>query len=544
MSKRVRTLLRVSSRQQLHEGDIPVQRAEAEQYIARQPDWVFDKEYIEKAVSAYKNSVEDREVLQQILKDARAKEFEILLAYMSDRIGRQEEYSFYVTALNQLGIEVWTIKDGQLKTREHTDKLLNFIRFWQNEGESRKTSMRVKDARREMVKAGKFAGGRAPYGYTLVPSGMVSNHGRLLKKLEIVEKDAAVVKKIYDLAVLKGMGYEKIAGTLNAEKIPAITGGEWKPGTIAGILKNPIYMGFYAINKRGGAEGVGRMDRREWIYSEKQIPELTIIPRPVWEKAQEIREARARKLNASKEQLKIPFTTKGKLALMGLVFCGYCGKKLRNGSYCNHWTTKSGEKKASFTGRYVCPEHCQECSSYGQDYLEGIVFQAAAACIRNLKKFDLYKDLEHMRRQEKAGFERELKQIEKQIRNLNLDLKTLEEKIPEAIRGEYYFSAEKLSELIKEKADCIKKLKERKKEAEKKVFETENYHNKLEKSLNLNPDWGNEFESADMEVKRMLLFALIDRITAKDGDIKIKLKIGREDFMHETPGFAVPEQRL
>ncbi len=102
-----------------------------------------------------------------------------MLAYMSDRIGRQEEYSFYVAALNQLGIEVWTIKDGQLKTREHTDKLLNFIRFWQNEGESRKTSMRVKDARREMVKAGKFPGGRAPYGYKLVPSGMVNNHGRL-----------------------------------------------------------------------------------------------------------------------------------------------------------------------------------------------------------------------------------------------------------------------------------------------------------------------------------------------------------------------------
>ena len=57
-----------------------------------------------------------------------------MLAYMSDRIGRQEEYSFYVAELNRLGIEVWTIKDGQLKTEEHIDKLLNYIRFWQNEG--------------------------------------------------------------------------------------------------------------------------------------------------------------------------------------------------------------------------------------------------------------------------------------------------------------------------------------------------------------------------------------------------------------------------
>ena len=67
MSKKVRTLLRVSSKQQLHDDDIPVQRAEAEQYIAKRSDWIFDKEYIEKAVSAYKNNVEERAVLQKYL---------------------------------------------------------------------------------------------------------------------------------------------------------------------------------------------------------------------------------------------------------------------------------------------------------------------------------------------------------------------------------------------------------------------------------------------------------------------------------------------
>ena len=177
MKKRVRTLLRVSSKQQLKDDDIPIQRAEVEQYIAKQKDWVFDKEYLEKAVSAYKNSVEDREVLVEILEDAKRKEFDVLLTYMSDRIGRKEEYSAYVATLNTLGIEVWTIKDGQLKTEEHVDKLLNFIRFWQNEGESKKTSARVSDAQKEMVRQGKFVGGKAPYGYRLVPSGEISNHG-------------------------------------------------------------------------------------------------------------------------------------------------------------------------------------------------------------------------------------------------------------------------------------------------------------------------------------------------------------------------------
>ena len=82
--KKVRTLLRVSSRQQLHDNDIPIQRAEAEHYISGRPDWVFDKEYIEKAVSAYKNSVKDREVLMEILEDAKERQFDILLTYMSE----------------------------------------------------------------------------------------------------------------------------------------------------------------------------------------------------------------------------------------------------------------------------------------------------------------------------------------------------------------------------------------------------------------------------------------------------------------------------
>lgn len=549
MSKRVRTLLRVSSRQQLHDDDIPVQRAEAEQYIAKQPEWIFDKEYIEKAVSAYKNRVQDREVLKQILADAKEKQFDILLAYMSDRIGRQEEYSFYVATLNQLGIEVWTIKDGQLKTQEHIDKLLNFIRFWQNEGESKKTGMRVKDAQKEMVKAGKFVGGKAPYGYRLVPSGMVSNHGRLLKKLEIVEEDAAVVKKIYQLAVYQGMGYEKIAKTLNEEGIRAISADKWKSGTVAGILKNPVYMGYFAINRRINQGGFTRLDRKDWIYSEKQITELEIIPQPVWEKAQEIREARKSRLNASRqqtlkeyeEQYKIPFTTRGKLSLLGLVYCGYCGRRLKNGSYCNRWMTKAGEKKVSFTGRYVCPGKCAPRSCYSQNYLENVIFDIVTGCLEQIKAIDISDDLDRMQRQEKASLERELEQIMKERQSIRMDQKTLEEKIPEAIRGDYYFSAEELAKLLKEKTDDERELEAREEEIKSKAARAAVRDKKHRQFPEKTPDWGEVFQNADTALKQMFLFSLIEKITVKNDAVTIAFKVRLDTFLHKTNGFGVPE---
>ncbi|MBO5337531.1 MAG: recombinase family protein [Lachnospiraceae bacterium] len=542
--KRVRTLLRVSSKQQLHDDDIPVQRAEAEAYIAMRPDWEFDSEYIEKAVSAYKNGVQDREVLQQILEDARNREFDVLLTYMSDRIGRQEEYSTYVATLNSLGIEVWTIKDGQLKTEEHIDKLLNYIRFWQNAGESEKTSKRVRDTQRELIKSGKFLGGKAPYGYELIPSGEISNHGRLLKKPVIVEEHAAIVRKIYNLAVYQGYGYEKIAKTLNAESIPPVEAAKWRACTIASILKNPIYMGYPCIGRRVNHGSFTRLDRRDWIYSEEQVQELIIIQPELWEKAQEIREARKAKINTSKEksskqyeeQYNVPFSTKGKLALIGLVHCGYCGKRLKNGSYANHWTTKAGEKKVSFTGRYTCPEKCRERSCYSQSYLEDIVFNVVESYMERLKNIDVSEEIEKMYSEQNKNTEKELQKIQKEQKKLQQDIETLEEKIPEAIRGEYYFSAEKLSSIIKEKQQALSELDETIKEIKKTLADNKLQRSDMEEFICRVPNWKEEFQNADVQTKQMLLSTIIDKIEVKDGDIRIKFKIRLDDY---TDGVAM-----
>lgn len=541
--KRVRTLLRVSSRQQLYDDDIPIQRAEAEAYIDKRSDWEFDKEYIEKAVSAYKNSVQDREVLQQILADAKEHEFDVLLTYMSDRIGRQEEYSFYVSALNQLGIEVWTIKDGQLKTEEHIDKLLNYIRFWQNEGESKKTSMRVRDTQKELIKTGKFVGGKAPFGYELRHTGEISNHGRLLKRPVIVEEKAEIVRHIYSLAVYQGMGYDKIAKTLNAEGVPPVETDRWKSSTISSVLKNPIYMGYPCINRRINHGSSTRLDRRDWIYSEEQQEDLVIISPQLWEKAQEIREARKAEINAAKESscklheelYNVPFSTKGKLALIGFTYCGYCGKRLKNGSYANHWTTKAGEKKAVFVGRYYCPEKCKERSCYSQDYLEGIVFEVVGRYMEHLKSIDVTGELKKIYSQQEKGVEKELKQIQSEQRKLKQDIETLEEHIPEAIRGDYYFSAEKLSDMIEEKQKALKELEGKVKEIKVKLSNTRVQRADMEKFMANTPNWKEEFENADVPAKQMLLSAIIDRIEVMDGDISIMFKIRLQDYVNGSP---------
>lgn len=549
MAKRVRTLLRVSSKQQLHDDDIPLQRAEAQRYIATHKDWVFDKEYLEGAISAYKNGVGDRDILQDILEDAQNGEFDVLLAYMSDRIGRQEEYAFYVATLNRLGVEVWTINDGELKTTDHVDKLITYIKFWQNEGESKKTSQRVHDARVESVLEGKFIGGKAPYGYKLVDSGMISNKGRMLKKLVIVEEHAEVVRKIYSLAIHQGYGYEKIAKYLNKEGIPAPSLPQWKNGTVASILKNPIYMGYYSINRRKTIYTKKKLDRKEWTLSKKQIPEIVIVSEQDWERAQLIRESRKNRIEASKqksiqvfeEQYNTPFSTSGKLALIGLCQCGYCGKRLKNGSYLNRWTTLDDEEKVSYVGRYSCPSKCKERASYSQDYLEPIVFNIVEEYMDNLKAVDISQEIKTMQRQLTAGTDKQLHSIQKEVQKLRADIETLEDKIPEAIRGDYYFSVEKLSTMIQEKEQKIVNLAEQEKQIHQKAAQNQFASKDLEKFISIIPNWREEFENADIPTKKMLLSSLIDRIEVKDMDIRIKFKIRLENFIDFTKEEVLPK---
>ena len=87
--KKVRMLLRVSSNQQLEaDGDLSVQRQIVKEYIQEQEGWMLDeKEYFEGSNSGYSNAVADRDVLQEALKDAASRKYDILVAYKEEECG-------------------------------------------------------------------------------------------------------------------------------------------------------------------------------------------------------------------------------------------------------------------------------------------------------------------------------------------------------------------------------------------------------------------------------------------------------------------------
>lgn len=183
---RVVLLYRASSKKQTDsENDIPLQRDLLKPWVEHQ-GWEFCREFVEGGISGYKVSAAKRDAIQEIKAMAERREFEILAIYMSDRLGRiAEETPLIVAFLNARGIKVISLKEGEIAASTHTDKLLTYIRFWQSEGESLKTSMRVMDAGEENVRQGKWRGGCPPYGYKTVSRGTLNYKGKPIFDVEI-----------------------------------------------------------------------------------------------------------------------------------------------------------------------------------------------------------------------------------------------------------------------------------------------------------------------------------------------------------------------
>ena len=197
--KKVLCLYRVSTLGQVDpKDDIPMQRRECEAFIEQQEDWVFYGERLEKGVSGYKVSANKRDVILEIRAMAERKEFDVLLVFMFDRLGRREdETPFLVQWFIEHGIEVWSTREGQQRLDSQVDKLLNFIRFWQASGESAKTSVRVKAAHTQMTQDGIWRGGKCPYGYKLVRKGRTGKKNRELYDLEIDPVAGSQVQLIF-----------------------------------------------------------------------------------------------------------------------------------------------------------------------------------------------------------------------------------------------------------------------------------------------------------------------------------------------------------
>lgn len=549
--KRVRMLLRVSSDQQLEAtGDLSIQRQILQDFISKQEDWVLDtKEYFEGSKSAYKNTAEERDVLQEILEDARNKEFDILVPYKDDRVGRlMLNTSLYVVTLKRYNVDVYSVKDGCISPKSDDDiegMMMLMFRYANAQKSSKDTGMRVKDTAQKLVQGGKFMGGSAPFGYTLEFSGQISKHGRALKHLVIVPEQAELVKHIYSLSLNKEYGSAKIAKELNLdEKHKALApNGVWKGGTITSILTNPIYAGHTAYKRRERINGqYHRLDSKDWITSFEANEEITIIDSDTWNKVQDKRKQRNDKYIKKLENKDVTVIRRndGMLPLVDVLHCGYCGSKMVNGSKYNYWTIKgTGERRASKIPIYKCQNAWQgvphdKTKMHRADLLEPIVFEALSQYIGKLQENEnIFEQIEQNHNSEKKQLEKLVKKEKQELAKIQKKIDVMESNIPDAMLGEFALSLEELVAIIKKHKEQLEAQQEVVKQKELEFKHSSVSADDWKTLREQIPTWQDVFLNADVATKRVLVNKLIERIDVKKDEVVIRFKINLNDFFQQ-----------
>lgn len=515
--KRVLCLYRVSSKGQVDQNDIPMQRIACREYIAQHSDWVLYDEKLEKGVSGFKLSADKRDKIIEIRKEAEQKKFDILLVFMSDRLGRRDdETPFLVEWFINHGIEVWSVKDGQICIENHTDKLINYIRFWQASGESLKTSQRVSTRQQQMVEEGIWRGGARPYGYDLVFKGRIGKKNRQLLDLEKNPKEASIVEEIFSLCCDSGFGTHRIANYLNARyPDPAKV---WTPQTVISILRNPLYTGRMHFND---------------TQTKEPLEHLRIVSDERFRFAARVLKERIPKKYAIGEDQCTKTDLHGASLLSGILYCAHCDHKLV-GTY---HTKVNSHGERTYRPIYRCyngaveAKNCSGQRTYSAARIEEVVLKVVRQYFSTFGSTvdELWREQVKLQLQRNRGSE--MKQAQAELNKLQNRRAKLMEEATKALTGESVYDAEMIrgmidaNEVAVSAAEAtIQRCRSEQAEIDAKIRELSDQYSSIQ-------DWAEVFDTADVDEKKMILARIIEKITVnRNYEITIRFFLTLDDF--------------
>lgn len=496
-----------------------MQRTACQQF-AKEKGWQIVEEHYEKGVSGYKLSAEERDAIQDIKQSALNGNFDVLLVFMFDRIGRREdETPFVVQFFAKEGIEVWSTQEGEQRFDSHVDKLMNYIRFWQASGESEKTSIRTKIRLGQIVQEGKFRGGVCPYGYELRKTGRKNKRGHEVNDLFIHPYESSIVKLMFQKYALEGMGTHHLAMHLTQEGLLPRKGLSWHPSTVLNILKNVQYQGIL----RSGEN-----------YSEP-FEHLRIIDDDLFNKAQKLIQARSVKNSVTRTT---PMSTLGQTLLSGNVFCGHCEGRLIPSTGGGKRRKSDGTVVSRKKLRYSCynktrkRKRCPGQTTYTAKIVDDLVEHTVRLIFTKIKgtpKDELAETLEQEYLEE---ITLRLSGAKEELDKENKSHTRLQDEIIKSLTGESKFTQEVLAQLIDNTEEKITFLETQIQSLEREVAQEEQHALASTGKLKEVISWADAFDNCSAEEKKMIVSHLIHRVIVHtgrgNGDYDITIEVSED----------------
>lgn len=522
--KRVNTLYRVSTKGQVDQAkdDIPMQRISCRRYIEEHPDWVLNTEYEEKGISGFKVSAEKRDAIQHLKDAALNKEFDVLLVFMFDHLGRIEsETPFVLEWFISHGIEVWSVNEGQQKIEQHVDKLMNYIRFWQAAGESQKTSIRVKTRLQQMTSEGIYTGGILIFGYQYANNGRLNKKGQEMRDLAINPVEAEVIYLGAEKIITEGYGSYQVAELFNKKGFRTHKGSEFQSSNILRLYKNPILRGFL---ERGDAKS-------------ERLESLQILPDSMFFKIQEIFAERADK---DKDKRRGAISNKSKALLSGNAFCAHCRSRLCTTSSTEKYTRKDGSVYERRPVRYLryhrsCKlNECTGATTYKAQVVDDYIIEAMGNIFANITGCPHEEKIQAAYRKMIEGNKLMQKQLSEQISKDTKQLDKLRLEIANALTGISVYTSEDLAVAIQTVKARIEQSEEKLEELKREEADKKATSESIIPAYNQFKTWAETFDQTTFEQKKLIASALFSRVDiGKNYQIHLELDTTYQAFCDE-----------
>jgi DNA invertase Pin-like site-specific DNA recombinase len=257
-----------------------------EDFIKNKDNWEFAGGYIDEGLSG--KSVEKRTNFLKMIKDARDGAFDLIITKEISRFSRNTLDSIkYTQELLAYGVGVLFQSDNINTLMPDSELRLTIMASIAQE-EVRKLSERLRFGYKRSIEKGRVLGQNNMFGYH-------KEDGRLV----IVEDEAAVIRKIFELYIQGQFGVRRIARELEMEGIVSPnTGRMFGADSIKYIIQNPKYKGFYCSGKTVSIDYRQnkriRLDESEWnTFQDENIP--AIVSEEIWDKANAIYRQRGEK---------------------------------------------------------------------------------------------------------------------------------------------------------------------------------------------------------------------------------------------------------
>ncbi|MET3846843.1 recombinase family protein [Paenibacillus sp. OAE614] len=275
-------------------------------------------------------TIAQRPVIQELIQDVEDGKWSGVLVMEIERLARGDtiDQGIIAQTFKYAGTQIITPTKTYDPNNEFDEEYFEFGLFMSRR-EYKTINRRQQSGRKDSVKEGKFIGNIPPYGYdrqklekekgfTLVPN----------------PDQAPIIQMIFDMYVNQGLGTSRIANKLNSLGVPTARNSVWTLATINGIIRNPVYYGLIAWQrrpqKRTRSKGVvtksrPRVAETEWLTGVGRHEPL--VSKELWDKAQEI-------LNSRTHAPAPAGVVTSSLA--GLIKCELCGRSMVRRPYTSN----------------------------------------------------------------------------------------------------------------------------------------------------------------------------------------------------------------